>query len=30
MAKGFNKADWSEKISWILESKSVKGPYGNC
>jgi hypothetical protein len=24
MAKGFNKADWSEKISWILESKSVQ------
>lgn len=24
MAKGYNKADWSEKISWLFESKSVK------
>lgn len=24
MVKGYNKADWSEKISWIFESKDVK------
>lgn len=24
MVKGFNKAEWSEKIGWLLASKSVK------
>lgn len=25
MAKGYNKADLSEKINWIFESKELKG-----